>query len=1574
MRCVCFTLFYCSSYRAGKGSPLISTCQAHAGKIVYAHSCLLDENSNNRLIVTACSSGMMKAWKLEGNGSLTLTAFFQANLNGAKLCSALAIPCAYYEVNEQPDDSASIASAMSVVSASATNLVAHLHHEIYCVIGLSNGVVESWLLSDNKLRSQATALARFQDQLSPITQILRPPSKTSLAVSLRNHAESTFALAEPSAPIACFSEEGMSCVVRLNDAGLFKRTSYFMLPSPVNGAICHFAPSTHRPVGLNDLPSAIGSGLKMDSMATTTVTSVSRAIPPPTSSELSLSPPVLECTVFSDFKVYHILPVTAAHIPALWRRPFRDSLLVHHLRSAGPLGASKYLKQTLGLIHSPSKSRAGGSPSQQRRQGSPAASALRSINDSILSSSLGGAEDANRLHSSDSAISPNANIASALHYDGNDNDQYGYAVDQAEAEEALALQLQAEQGAATDANQLAQESMSTLQSHSITDDRRHYVGPMESMQRIVSAELYFAKKDSRLLELFAQHEPAADGTVSPETTVDIVFTWLNSTSIAKENIWELFRLLEIQNTDRLRFVEVAKIAAVVTSAMHRSAAQKPIAKGPAYAQMKQYTTKVTYNSMGEKSVERILLSKGAHEGIYKGFASTIRKVWKQQPAKIVTQAELKLTAPKPMPVILTELPKPFAKALPKGAVMPTSWSPDNAHWFHPLRVIRITRTLLDIRSAKQHEVFFSSSLFQSSSADVTPLPDILVNYFERNFGDAGNLINLSRHKITHFLEALCQYKHHPIVNILQNMLRLDPLLEPDHPLAAETALWLCVEARSSLCSRGCVVSGELIQPFGEEVFGSTKDGAALQARWQYVPKADALYVADEMLRERGKFGPAMYDQVLRIVGEIPAVHSYTSADGQVHKTDIAAPMVDLERFLEVLYHEYLRFDRLNRQYELDVFGETSMTSAVSAQSRDIVHRKRKLIMDDHISAFGPFHEINLSKIRSWLLEFEPFDPLRTGLVSQEVLARSVQHRAEAIDFLGPNNTPADIHRMVRFCKERFVVNDPDGRVSYIDMFALLCAWEWQTQGNEEFLLSTLNTSLPGIHRTVETTFAESLLRYFAHMSSIPDADPIWVMGAAPEGTDNPYATRGAAKSSLSLARDGFWNVNTNAPQDAPGSLTVQREPIRSAAQVNVLPKQSAVKRERTKLSTEAVPAVPQVLHTDRARSTLYGETVQPVRPLSAASLTVNFMDTTDLKLLDQDVRDREQALSRISYSRSVGNISSMTFTPPLSLLGEAPSEVDSLFLQPHTPADMLMAPRPKTPEEIRSAMDQGQMGGTYADMEEMASQFMSLEASSLHEPGLREDSLTMTMSLSESQGGHQYASNLLGSFTGSNFESLDPTLVKRGLAEEDVRRRRREQRERERELELLQRAEQEEMKKRREEKVAMRELIRQEMRRKEREGMAYYRAAVNHKYHLNEQVRSRMSEIAAAEEADKHQKELEIQRIQQENMAKSLQKVANKNSAAEEEAQQRREQRENKQMRKEDEAMRKIAKTLDREAKYVSCQHNILGVHNCDNDVLLIFIAGKRATSSSVLTKKRRTCNPPSCLRSLQLAKRTRWN
>eukprot|EP01034_Spumella_vulgaris_P025337 gene25337-31782_t len=122
--------------------------------------------------------------------------------------------------------------------------------------------------------------------------------------------------------------------------------------------------------------------------------------------------------------------------------------------------------------------------------------------------------------------------------------------------------------AALELESRSHSTLLTVRSH--RSDKRQFVSSMESMQRIVSSELHFAKKDQRLLELFTQSLPAADGTISPSSTVDIVFSWLNTDRIGTEAIWQLFKLLEIQEDDRLKFIEVAKIAAVVASAMNRT--------------------------------------------------------------------------------------------------------------------------------------------------------------------------------------------------------------------------------------------------------------------------------------------------------------------------------------------------------------------------------------------------------------------------------------------------------------------------------------------------------------------------------------------------------------------------------------------------------------------------------------------------------------------------------------------------------------------------------------------------------------------------------------------------------------------------------------------------------------------------------------------------------------------------------------------------------------------------------------------------------------------------------------------
>ena len=505
-----------------------------------------------------------------------------------------------------------------------------------------------------------------------------------------------------------------------------------------------------------------------------------------------------------------------------------------------------------------------------------------------------------------------------------------------------------------------------------------------------------------------------------------------------------------------------------------------------------------------------------------------------------------------------------------------------------------------------------------------------------------------------------------------------------------------------------------------------------------------------------------------------------------------------------------------------------------------------------------------------------------------------------------------MYKFIKFACDRFVTSDPDSKVSYIDLFAVLCAWEWQTQGSAAFLLPELNKYLPTITRTIEQGYAENLLKYFTHMSSAANYDPIWTMGAAPEGSANPYVTKTMIKNSSLLDREGFWNKDTNAPRDEPGLLTTQKEPIHNIGQVKVAAAQDTLKRERTRLSTEALPVAPQVFLTDRVRTTAFGETLQPFRGLTQAPLAMHTFDSGLLDTNEAKPHSREVDIMRASYSRSIEQISALSYSGG-DMSATATDDVDSLILHHQLPSDLLTAPRPFTNDENADFQLQKGLQDLDLTLGEAESVNLTADGSLLNANSLLEESLTAPTFDSNYQ---HYSGGLLGSFNMStSFESIDPTLVKKTLAEEEVSRLRRAQALRERELLLLQHAEKVEMEKRREEKLRMREQIRRDMRRKEREGMAYYHNALDIKFQHNEKVRQRMSEIAEAEAADRNTREAEILRIQQENMAKSQSKALSKNSKAAADAESRAERKEQKLMKKEDETMQKIAKKLAQEEK-----------------------------------------------------------
>ncbi|KAJ1430043.1 hypothetical protein B484DRAFT_54599 [Ochromonadaceae sp. CCMP2298] len=1387
-----------------KGPSLLST-QSHPGRIEYMHCCVMSEALSHRMVVTACSQGVVKAWKLEAHGMLTIVSFFHAD--AGKLTCALALP-ALDTPQEDVDDDVSEMTSPSVGfyskkgggggeggGSGGNEGGGRGRQDIYCILGFSTGVVECWLLSSAKSRSASRPVARLQDANSAVVSILSPPpfSPTS-SVSLRNPSESLFCPLDAQAALMVALANGCCSLLRLNHAGAFQRAGYFTMPAPLSSAIVLQKFPVGKGIGIGggmgmggDMAmggaGGIGGGMAMGGAGSTGKgMGMSMDMPPAAAAAIAAARAAVEAShvrapawtgeteemgamgemethhaqhdtaslegggvgavsghrsghkeiynlevlVVGEFRVYHILPQCASHIPPQWQRNAQNSQIRQWMEENPPEG-SRYLRLPLSPPSSPPSSSASrlSSPSldsaltpQPSRVtattppitlGSPPVripSAFASPRQSAITSTRyrdgAGEGDGSRVGSgkeggvrvdwygegegerdvdenwlsldqrearagewADAWAEARAKAERDEEREKEREEEEEYVASAARKYEMYKEQQEAERQelAQAQAAQAAQE-----QTQEQVQEQGREQGQGDTPKRRGRVSLHHAKRDTRLLQLFTNNND--QGSVSPAEAVGIVSAYLGD-RIVTEEMWQLMGMLHIQPQDRLSFLDVEEITAVATAAL-ASATRSP----KKYAQLRAFTDKVTYNSMGEKSVERVRFSKPTL-GVAGGFKAAIRAIWDTQPARVLTQKASGHRA-EGVPAVLKELPTVYGSLLAtRGLVMPEVWGAHLTHWFHPLRVMRIARTLLDICSAKQHEIFLlgegtgvggsrgtgvvtetvggtspgkpTSASGVTASSAVATLPEILVCYFERNYGEAGEgLMGVARQKVSHFLEACCQYQQHPVVNLVHRMLlggvqgvvgqstglmgmgtgkgQADMRIPPR---ALETATWLTVEARSLLLSRGCVVSGDLVAVgIGE---GHVRAGARA-VRWQYVPRADVQQVVDELLRARGRFGPAMYEKVQAAVGGIAAVESFVSADGLVHSTYKSNALIDLERFLETLFFEYLSSFHTLRDLEASLFGEQAMSTAITARPRDISNHAQHPAMDDVDASFGLYHFRNLVKIRALLLEYIQHDPQRTGCIPQETFLGSVQQRAKA-GFWGRGNTPADVTNLVGMLSERCTLED--GSLSYIDVMALLAGWEWQMQGDKAFLLKELVAYLPGMHRTVEHSFAASLLRYFAAAPCEPEADPIWTMGLR-QGRGGLGQRQGPG--GVAGLGDSRWRTEVRPAEDGPGLLTVEREPIRDVPLPTPLKAQEALRRIGQGGGQEGVPR-PEVRATLRLRENCIGEIVRTMgrREVNPCFITQQSISTECLPA--------SPVLEKISYSRSIQAMEEIPFTP-----------------------------------------------------------------------------------------------------------------------------------------------------------------------------------------------------------------------------------------------------------------------------------------------------------------------------------------
>lgn len=289
---------------------LSRTPSSHPGKIIFGHSCVLrdTELSSDRMIVTGCSRGVIKAWQLSSTGALKLVAYFKS-ANTAKLNTLSVLPIRdfvkYTEDNDDDsngDDSVIAKKSRAPVDDSSnisdpeSPSKGKFYYDLYCVCGFSDGIAESWIMSTNNEVSSTTPAAVYQENTCPILSLSRIPRDDEAFSHRSNLHESIFLRFSNQEKVICGYADGTVVIMGINRKGLLRRISYFNIPGRVNNILINYNQRTTGYIDYDD-----NSTIQ-------------------TQSRIDLSIP-LECVLINDLAAVEVLANAAGVIPKKWTNP-----------------------------------------------------------------------------------------------------------------------------------------------------------------------------------------------------------------------------------------------------------------------------------------------------------------------------------------------------------------------------------------------------------------------------------------------------------------------------------------------------------------------------------------------------------------------------------------------------------------------------------------------------------------------------------------------------------------------------------------------------------------------------------------------------------------------------------------------------------------------------------------------------------------------------------------------------------------------------------------------------------------------------------------------------------------------------------------------------------------------------------------------------------------------------------------------------------------------------------------------------------------------------------------------------
>ena len=1164
------TLFRYSSSKSEY--TLVESYEAHQGAILYMKSITgvntdkTNPSGLNKIIITACSGGIVKAWIQEPNGKLQLNSFFKTKQGAMESF----LPLLLVNTASIADKNSLVAAPESVESTMIASIdgshgsyaeeSGEIYVQILCLCGLVSGLVESWNLStnDDKTINNASTVSNML-----ASRWILPCHDAPITSIFEMRCSEEDILKQSAYQIACSSEAGSTIILKIDGNGeLLNQTKFFTLP-----IVCR-----------NILPYVIKSDSHFD-----------------------------QFVAISDTKIVEISPSVRRDISKRWK-----ALLNNANENVNDMDDEIF--KEIGDYE----------------------------NKSLLESFTGADEE--KLETSSKEDTTEEEILTAQYY-------------------------------------------SDAQFLEVAESNQLYTESIKSLQRAVTADLFQVKKDPELIRLFRQsNKQHKSQEIDCDTAIEIIHSWCNSETIDKNSVWETMLLLGIKKGDMLNFIKVAKagaLASVVSKRQEKESLEdlgvEPRDKNKStwgdYRKLKGSKKIVSYNHMGEASVEDVGMLDIVSGGIADGNCEKFHRSWSNQPSRLLDSYNASLSFSHVAQTQLEKIPKKFEAHFKSKFLipveLPTTWDSKNPHWFDLRRAVRVARTIFDMRATKQREI-----AIQHPNPDedmlVTDLPNITCIYFERNFGHGR--LNISNHKIVHYLEACLQYIHCPIINFIQ--LFNCPTRSIDEP--SETCLWIFVELRQLLQIRGYITDGCAI-PSSEfsglnDTISMVNDSA--QLKWQIVSRTNAKLAIDEMFQKRGNYGVKCIDKLFQCVDVLPdAEHEGNT------------PMIDAEVFLFSVVMEFQKIEYLLKEIDNTLFDAKEIPMYRIATSRDIVTEIPEKIPINLLQR-NVYLKYSMGRVRSLAVQFIYNDPKRSGHVDPVTFRSIIVIAGQAI--LG-FDTGRDAHVLADESVSRFRGHDPAGEICYADFIATLIGHLVQNQAG--------NVGMDGLEATkavrtlkigIGTKQAASIIVMIGLIQAPPEDNPLWTAGSREE------------ESKGSISKEGQWVVKEPLVDIDDESIVIARSLV-GAEELN--PEKPGIEVRKMK-STMSLTSHSYVPYTDRIMvSSVSGEIVnlsktgvafnsKNLAPLHVSQMMIE--DGATLQMNKPKMEDLNMTVppstkvTTGSYSRSISELLDMPYDvhprDPNSIgISNSNASVDSIRSEPSFPVPVRAKEQIKSTQLNKSA-------------------------------------------------------------------------------------------------------------------------------------------------------------------------------------------------------------------------------------------------------------------------------------------------